>query len=203
MVESPTTKAKERAFYKDRSGIELHNAVYAGQCRLHFYHYFIKRGLQLQQDRLDYTDKPCEVIIGEPKNGKHRVIQMTAEIKAVLDKVKALGYTNVDDFVFVRKDGTRYTGHTIGCATARRAEDAGIKRTSIHGIRRIVSSLLNTVLPQKAVADMLGHSERVNELCYNYSMAENAEKKRALEEMFSKVFIFSEYVSENKKIGNG
>ena len=59
------------------------------------------------------------------------------------------------------------------------------------------------ILPQKAVADMLGHSERLNELCYNYSMAENAEKKRALEEMFSKVFIFSEYVSENKKIGNG
>ena len=67
-------------------------------------------------------------------------------------EIGALGYTNVDDFVFVRKDETRYTGHTIGCATARRAEDA--------------------------------------------------EKKRALEEMFSKVFIFSEYVSENKKIGN-
>ena len=82
------------------------------------------------------------ITVGEPKNGKHRVIQMRAEIRSVLDKVKALGYTNVDNFVFVRKDGTRY----------------------------------------------------------NYSMAENAEKKRALEEMFSKVFIFSEYVSENKKL---
>lgn len=34
---------------------------------------------------------------------------------------------------------------------------------------------------------MLGHYERVNEQHYNYSMAENAEKKRTLEEVFSKV----------------
>ena len=124
-------------------------------------------------------------------------------IRSVLDKVKAFGYESNEDFVFVRKDGSRYTGHTIGCATERRAAEAGIKKTSIHGIRRTVSSLLNTVLPQKAVADMLGHSERVNELCYNYSMAENAEKKRALEEVFSNVFNFSDYISDNKKVGNG
>lgn len=47
-----------------------------------------------------------------------------------------------------------------------------------------VSSLLNTVLPQKAVADMLGHSERVNERHYNYSIAENEEKKRALDSIY-------------------
>ena len=50
---------------------------------------------------------------------------------------------------------------------------------------------------------MLGHSERVNELCYNYSMAENAEKKRALEDVFSNVFNISDYFPENKKAGNG
>lgn len=159
--------------------------------------------INYSEHRLDYSDKPCEIVIGEPKNGKHRVIQMTAEIKSVLDKVKALNYTSNEDFVFVRKDGSRYTGHTIGCATERRSLEAGIKKTSIHEIRRTVSSLLNTVLPQKAVADMLGHSERVNELCYNYSMAENAEKKRALEDVFSNVFNISDYFPENKKAGNG
>jgi hypothetical protein len=33
--------------------------------------------------------------------------------------------------------------------------------------------MLHTALPQKAVADMLGHYERINEQHYNYSMAEN------------------------------
>ena len=98
--------------------------------------------------------------------------------------------------------GTRHTSHNISCAVDRRAAEAGIKKTSIHGIRRTISSLLNTVLPQKAVAEMLGHSEKVNEEHYNYSMAENAEKKRACEEVFSKVFNFSDYQPEEKKTGS-
>ncbi len=49
---------------------------------------------------------------------------------------------------------------------------------------------------------MLGHTERVNEQFYNYSMAENAEKKRALEEVYSKVFKFSDYLPEEKKTEN-
>ena len=61
---------------------------------------------------------------------------------------------------------------------------------------------MNTVLPQKAVADMLGHSERINEEHYNYSMAENVEKKRALEKVYSKVFKISDYKPEEKKAGS-
>ena len=49
---------------------------------------------------------------------------------------------------------------------------------------------------------MLGHSEKVNEEHYNYSMAENAEKKRACEEVFSIVFNFEDYLSEEKKAGS-
>ena len=62
--------------------------------------------------------------------------------------------------------------------------------------------MLNTILPQKAVADLLGHTERVNEQHYNYSIVENAEKKRALEEVFSKVFKFEDYSSKNKTATN-
>ena len=154
--------------------------------------------INYSEHRLDYSYKKSELEIGEPKNGKHREIQMTDAIEGVFQKVKALGHTSVDDFIFVRKDGARYTGHDISCAVDRRASEAGIKKTSIHGIRRTVSSLLNTVLPQKAVAEMLGHTEHVNEQFYNYSMAENAEKKRALEEVYSKVFKFSDYLPEEK-----
>lgn len=158
--------------------------------------------IDFSEHRLDYSDKPSEIVIGEPKNGKHRIVQLTEEIRSLFEKIRQKGVYEPEGFVFIREDGTRHTGHNISCAVDRRAAEAGIKKTSIHGIRRTVSSLLNTVLPQKAVADMLGHSERVNEEHYNYSMAENAEKKRALEEVFSKVLNFSDYLPEEKKTGS-
>ena len=71
------------------------------------------------------------------------------------------------------------------------AQFTGIKKTSIHGLRRTVSSQLNTILFQKAVADMLGHSERVNEQHYNYSTAENTEKAAALLKVSSERGIWS------------
>ena len=124
------------------------------------------------------------------------------EIRALFDKVKEYSNNHPGGFVFAREDGSRHTGHDISCAVDRRASEAGIRKTSIHGIRRTISSLLNTVLPQKAVAEMLGHSEKVNAEHYNYSMAENAEKKRALENVFSKVFNFEDYLPEEKKAGS-
>lgn len=62
----------------------------------------------------------------------------------------------------------------------RRAREAGIKKTSIHGIRRTVSSSLNKILPQKAVASMLGHLETTNERFYNYDIHDDEEKILAL-----------------------
>ncbi len=158
--------------------------------------------IDYSEHRLDYSDKPTELVVGEPKNGKHRVLQLTDDIRAVFEKVKEHGTYEPNGFVFIHKDGKRCTAHDISCACARRSNDAGIKQTSVHEIRRTVSSLLNTVLPQKVVADMLGHSEKVNEEHYNYSMAESAEKKRALEEVYSKVFKFSDYLPEEKKTGS-
>lgn len=143
------------------------------------------------EHRLDYKDKSCELVIGEPKNYKHRKIPMTEEIESLLLRLKALDTYRGDGFIFIRKDGQRYTGHDISCATARRSDDAGIQRTSIHGIRRTVSSLLRTVLPVKAVANMLGHLETTNELCYNYDISETKEKVVALSKVSSSVINFS------------
>lgn len=154
--------------------------------------------IDYSEHRLDYSDKPCELIIGEPKNGKHRLLPLTDDIRALFAKIKALDLKSKEDFIFIHEDGRRYTAHDISCAIDRRASEAGIKKTSIHGIRRTVSSLLNTVLSQKAVADMLGHSERVNEQHYNYSTAENTEKAAALKQLSSKVINIRDYL-ENKK----
>lgn len=158
--------------------------------------------IDYSEHRLDYSNRPSELVIDEPKSGKHRKLQMTDDIRRIFWKIKKIGFHSEEGFIFCDSTGERYTGHDISCAVTRRAEEAGVRRTSIHGIRRTVSSLLNTVLPQKAVADMLGHTERVNEQHYNFSMAENAEKMRALEEVSSKVINFKSISQEKLKAGN-
>ena len=60
-----------------------------------------------------------------------------------------------------------------------------IKKTSIHGIRRTVSSYLNQTLPTRTVANMLGHLPQTNEACYQYDMSEKADKIRALDSLSS------------------
>ena len=144
--------------------------------------------IDYSEHRLDFKDKKCELIIDEPKNGKHRKIPMTDDIMDLFGRIKAVSRTDCKEgFIFVRKDGSRYTGHTISCAVVRRAEEAGIGGTSIHEIRRTVSSMLRTILPVKTVANLLGHLEQTNEEHYNYDMMEMSEKKRALSEVSSKV----------------
>lgn len=140
------------------------------------------------EHRYDYADRPSELVIGEPKNGKHRLIPLTEDMKELFERIESLDIRNPEDFIFARRDDlTRYTGHDIGCAIDRRASEAGIKKTSIHGIRRTVSSILRTKLPAKTVANMLGHLEVTNERHYNYDFFEDSAKISALSELSSTV----------------
>jgi integrase len=154
------------------------------------------------EHRLDYSDRPSEIVVGEPKNYKHRKIPMTQDIRDLFKKVHNLGFRNNEGYVFSRKDGTRCTAHTISSAVSRRAKEAGIDNTSIHEIRRTVSSYLRQELPIKAVASMLGHLETTNELCYNYDMSETTEKTRALEELSSKIIKLYPDSEKTKKTGS-
>lgn len=147
--------------------------------------------IDYSEHRYDYRDKPSELVISEPKNGKHRLIPITDEIRELLGRIKKnqpeTESGDMSEFLFVRSNGKRYTAHDIGCALDRRAAEAGIPKTSIHGIRRTVSSMLRTVLPVRAVANMLGHLEQTNDLCYNYDTTAEDEKRRALSEVSSKM----------------
>jgi integrase len=154
------------------------------------------------EHRLDYSDKPSEIVVGEPKNYKHRKIPMTDDIQALFNKVKRLGFNSFEGYVFCRKDGERCTAHSISSAVTRRADEAGIKKTSIHEIRRTVSSYLRQELPIKAVASMPGHLETTNEICYNYDMSEKAEKTRALRDLSSKLIKFCPESQKQKKTGS-
>ena len=141
--------------------------------------------IECSEHRLDYKGKPSELVVGEPKNGKHRMIPVTEGIQAFLDKLKGLPTYDPEGFLFTGTDGNRCTSHDISCAVLRRAEEAGIGKTSIHEIRRTVSSMLRTILPVRSVANMLGHLETTNELYYNYDMTETEEKIRALSSISS------------------
>lgn len=82
--------------------------------------------IDYSERRLDYSDRPSELVIGEPKNRKHRRFPVTPEITELLDRIHNLDIQS--GFVFVRKTGERYTGHDISCAIDRRANEAGIKK---------------------------------------------------------------------------
>lgn len=156
--------------------------------------------VRLSEHRIDYIDRPCEYYIGLPKNNKVRQIPMSEEIQELFDRIKSLGIKS--EWAFARKNGERFTAHDISCATDRRATSAGIKKTSIHGIRRTVSSNLNKILPRTAVASMLGHLETTNERFYDYDTTEVKAKADALHQMsqkYPKVPKIVEFPS-NKKI---
>ncbi len=136
--------------------------------------------IDYSEHRLDYVGRPSEIVIGEPKNRKHRNIPLTADIRKLLDRIREVGIDTEDGYLFTDKDGNRCTARSIGCAMNRRAKAIGISHGSIHRIRRTVSSLLNQTLPQKEVAELLGHSEKVNEMHYHFSTADLKEKQRAL-----------------------
>ena len=140
--------------------------------------------IDYSEKRLDFEDRPCEIIISEPKNGKHRDIPLTSDIVELLDRIKAI--SGDSGFAF-RVNGKRCQAHSISCAAARRGEEAELSNCSIHRIRRTVSSMLRTVLPVQAVANMLGHLERTNDEHYNYDTTEFNEKKTALERLSSNV----------------
>ena len=142
------------------------------------------------EHRLDYSDRPSEIVVGEPKNYKHRKIPITDDIRDLFFKIKRLRFSDTEGYVFCKDDGERCTAHAISSAVSRRADEAGISNASIHEILRTVSSYLRQELPIKAVASMLGHLETTNEMCYNYDMSETAEKTRALRVLSSKLIIF-------------
>ena len=141
--------------------------------------------IDFSEHRLDFENKKSEFVVGEPKNRKHRKIPLTKDIRALVREIRAVKPVDENGFVFTNASGERYLARAIGDATTKRFKEAGIEHGSIHRIRRTVSSMLNQFLPQKDVAALLGHTETVNEMYYNFSTADTAEKKKALSHLSS------------------
>lgn len=141
--------------------------------------------IDFSEHRLDYKDKPCEYIIGEPKNRKHREFPMSEQMKDLFKRIETMQKANgiVSEFVFANKNG-RVNSHTISCAMTRRCDDAKISTRSIHAIRRTISSKLREKLPIACVANMMGHLEETNEKFYNYDVRSKDEKLDVVSKIF-------------------
>ncbi len=157
--------------------------------------------IQYSEHLFKYDDeRKSETVIGDTKNGKHRHIPITDDMKMVFEKIKKQNFNHIEDFIFVNQEGVRHTGHDISCASARRGDEAGVSKVCIHRIRRTVSSQLNTILPQKDVASILGHTEQVNENHYNYSTLDNNDKMNALNKISGKIIKFNCNPANNEKL---
>ncbi len=155
--------------------------------------------IKIAEKRIDHENGTSTYIIDEPKNGKHRAFPITDDIRKVLDKIKALGHISPDGFVFCRKDGTRQTAHDISCAVYRRSKEAEIDKSSIHGIRRTVSSELRKILPRAVVASLMGHLDDTNDRFYDYDNVVRMAKVDAISSFYSNL-LKDEEKDDNKKI---
>lgn len=152
--------------------------------------------IDFSEHRLDFDDH-CELVIDEPKNLKHREFPLNDNIEELLERIKALSIDS--EFIFARENGVRYTAHDISCACDRRASEAGIKKTSVHGIRRTVASEMRKIANIKIVSNLLGHLEETDEGYYNYDNSEFDEKKAITTKLCSNVLNFNPQ-RNNKKI---
>jgi len=137
--------------------------------------------IDYSEHRIDYRDKPSEIIIGEPKCRKHRVIPITPTIQALFDEINAVQKNNKIKATFVFEDKKkRYTAAQIGNCIRHRCENAGIPNKCIHDIRRTVSAKLKLSLPVSSVSAILGHTEETNGLYYNPDILSEKNKSDAL-----------------------
>lgn len=151
--------------------------------------------IDYSEHRLDYKDHR-ELVIGEPKNQKHRVFPMNSAIKDLFDRVRALGFDS--EFVFGNNE-KRFTAHDISCACYRRAKEANVQKVSIHGIRRTVASELRKEFSEKLVSSLLGHLEKTDNQYYNYDNSEFEDKKVATEHLCSNVLTFKPKTKNKKR----
>ena len=143
--------------------------------------------IDYSEHRIDYDDH-IELVVGEPKNMKHRKFPFNPIIEDIFIRIKALGRDG--DFVFTNKDGERHTASSISCAAIKRGNECGIEKVSAHRIRRTVVSELRKKYSIKLVSELMGHLEETDEEYYNYDNSEESEKIDASNSLCSNVLTF-------------
>ena len=137
--------------------------------------------------RICNEDGPDEYEIGDTKNHKSRFVPVGKELQDVLDRLKAAQKKdNVYSMYIIADREGRVNAHRVSNAMRRRSEEAGLKVRSIHAIRRTVSSILNTMYDRATVSKILGHTEEVNMLHYDYDTVKLEQKQSGMDRMYRK-----------------
>ena len=131
-----------------------------------------------------YNRKTKEYSVSTTKNDKVRIIPLTENMMAVLDKTKKLelrqGY--ISDFIFCGKNGRIHARTISDCARNNTMSHEFSSIKSIHAIRRTLNSNLKCMgVATPIAAALLGHTEKVNENNYTYDVSRIQDKLEFME----------------------
>lgn len=135
-------------------------------------------------EKLDRKEK--RYYIAKTKTGKERLFPLTDDIKRILNEVKKqeLKYGYFNEFVFSGENGKIHFGAIADCLRYR-CKKSGIKRRTIHDIRRTVNSEMRTSGVSSVVAaSLLGHTEKVNRKNYTYDLSSIDKKKEIVSNLY-------------------
>lgn len=94
-------------------------------------------------------------VLGIPKSGKSRIVEMTEEVARVLEAHPH----HRGPFVFAKVDGSHFTEGDTRCPLARIRERAGLRHFSWHALRHtFCSHLVAAGVPLRIVQVLAGHS---------------------------------------------
>lgn len=143
--------------------------------------------IRRSERRISEKGKPTAYELGTTKTGKHRFFPISTDMQTLLDTLKTLQKQNgiESEFIFAGTDG-RINAPVVSCYCFRITKRAFGENQSVHAIRRTVSSNLHKLgVPSATICAMLGHSEKVNELHYNYDVSELKEKMSYMTNSFT------------------
>ncbi len=120
-----------------------------------------------------------------PKNQKPRPVPITAAIRELLARVKAVEEKNdwLSEFIFNGLDG-RITVHQLSSCMKNKCRQVGIRTKGIHAYRRTVNSLMRANgLSAEAAGAMLGNTPSVNSRYYTFDVTEARKKQVVLDQV--------------------
>jgi len=122
-------------------------------------------------------------IVEHTKNWLIREMPITAEMKDVLERVKAaeMKYGFESEWVFSDATGRIHT-NLINSCLKNKCKQVGINAKGVHAFRRTLNSEMKSIGASTATAAaLLGHTEDVNDRYYTYDVATENERRALLE----------------------
>ena len=130
-----------------------------------------------------YNAKTKAYYISKTKNGKERKFPITDEISKLLETIRSVKdeYGYLSEFIFSNKKGILNPSMVSACL-ARKCKKINLTAYGVHAYRRTLNSRMayNNV-PGSIRAELLGHTNAVNESYYTFDVSTMNEKRAIVE----------------------